>query len=422
MAPKPSASVFALPLPPWLQPASSRTAQYDRKRKNAGSEDELDDDTTDVATDTETEAGPSLVLTPNESHQYRIAGQPLHQELSRGHFPHEPPKDAGVKRESTASQLKALADLSPPIYPPQSAQEGNIRFQHLGVLTAIVHRCMLQGDYVRAGRAWGLVLRENYRGIPMDVRNEDRWGIGAEILLRRDQQEPSTGFDASSTPSAFTPKGFAEAKEYYERLILNHPFMKSSPESVSSLNFYPAMFGLWVYVTQEQSNIARKDVAAGQEEESDAFSDEGSESDLEQRRTQRERDAISAIRARELEQAQQIATRMDQLLPSPPYSDSPELLELRGMISLWIGDLLVSALTLPVGFDEDPDDDTMLIDNVPGALAARREHRFATDKKAVEVQKSAELFEKAKKRGRGVTYNLENFHIDDGTHNQDEEK
>lgn len=424
MAPSPSASVFSLPLPSWLQPSGSRASQYDRKRKSVRSEDGLDGETTEAASGTESEpAGPSLVLTPNESHQYRIAGFPFHQELPQGRFPHGPPNDEDIKRDTTSRQLKALADLSPPIYPPQSAQQGNIRFQHLGALTAILHRCMLQGDYVRAGRAWGLILRESYRGFQMDVRNEMRWGIGAEILLRRDQQETSTSLGTSktpdmedSTPLNFTAKGFAEAREYYERLILNHPFSKSSPQSISSLHFYPAMFGLWVYVTQEESNMARKDAATRQDEESEGFSeDEGSESEFGQRRKQQSRTgaAISSIRAQELEQAQQIATRMDQLLGSPPYSDSPELLELRGMVSLWIGDLLISALALPVDFDEDYDNGGMLIDGAPGSLEARREHRLATEKKAVEVQKSVEFFGKAKKRGRSVAYNLENLHIDD---------
>jgi hypothetical protein len=425
MAPTPSASVFSLPLPPWLQPSGSRASQYDRKRKSSVDGETTDiGDTTDVASGTESEpAGPSLVLTPNESHQYRIAGFPLHQELPQGHFPHGPTQDENIKRDTTARQLKALAGLSPPIYPPQSAQQGNIRFQHLGALAAILHRCMLQGDYVRAGRAWGLILRESYRGFQMDARNETRWGIGAEILLRRDQQDTSvslgtgkTSDAADSKPLNFTAKGFAEAKEYYERLILNHPFSKTSPQSISSLHFYPAMFGLWVYVTQEESNMTRKEAAIRQEEESEGFSeDEGSDFEFGQRRKQQSKAdaAISSIRAQELEQAQQIGTRMDQLLGSPPYSDSPELLELRGMVSLWIGDLLISALALPVDFDEDYDNDRMLIDGAPGSLEARREHRLATEKKAVEVQRSVEFFEKAKKRGRSVAYNLEKLHIDD---------
>ncbi|CAP99406.1 Pc22g21180 [Penicillium rubens Wisconsin 54-1255] len=424
----PSSSVFSLPLPPWLQPPSTRVSQYDRRKrkKSVGwSESDLDgEETTDIASATESEpAGPPLVLTPNESHQYRVAGFPFHQELPKGHFPHEADKEEQLRRETTSRRLKDLAALSPPIYPPQSAQQGNIRFQHLGALTAILHRCMLQGDYVRAGRAWGLILREDYRGFQMDVRNEARWGIGAEILLRRDEQKTSANPGTTkvpnpmeSTPINFTTKGFAAAKEYYDRLILNHPFTKSSPQSISSLHFYPAMFGLWVYITQEESKMTRKNISLRQEEEPEEFSeDENSESEFGHRRKSLNKTdaAITATRALELEKAQQIAARMDQLLGSPPYSDSPELLELRGMICLWIGDLLLSALSLPVDFEENDDPDRMLMDETPSSLEARREYRLATEKKAVEVQRSIELFEKAKKRGRSVAYNMESLHIDD---------
>ncbi|OGE53570.1 hypothetical protein PENARI_c007G00672 [Penicillium arizonense] len=425
MASAPSASVFSLPLPPWLQPSGTRVSQYDRQKRSAKwSEDDLHGEETDFASATESEpAGPPLVLTPNESHQYRIAGFPFHAELPGGNFPHQPAKDEPVTKVKAPGHLRALADLSPPIYPPQSVQEGNIRFQHLGVLTTILHRCMLQGDYARAGRAWGLILREEYRGFRMDVRNEARWGIGAEILLRRDQQEAPPSAGASMAPDATvatsltsTTKGFAEAKEYYERLILNHPYMKSSPHSISSLHFYPAMFGLWVYVSQEESNTARKDIALRQEDESDGFSDdEDPETELEHGQMPRNKTAtaISKVRLRELEQAQQIAARMDQLLISPPFSDSPELLELRGMVSLWIGDLFLSALVTPVD-EEDKDPDRMLMDEAPGSLEARRAQRLATEKKEAEVQKSIEFFGKAKKRGRSVAYNLESLHIDDG--------
>ncbi|KAJ5747496.1 uncharacterized protein N7511_009192 [Penicillium nucicola] len=423
MASAPSASVFSLPLPPWLQPSGSRVSQYDRQKRSAKwSEDELDGAESDFASGTELEStGPPLVLTPNESHQYRIAGFPFHAELPGGNFPHQPVKDEPVTTVKASGHLRALANLSPPIYPPQSAQEGNIRFQHLGVLTTILHRCMLQGDYTRAGRAWGLILREEYRGFRMDVRNETRWGLGAEILLRRDQHEvpPSPGArktDATvATPLRSTTNGFVEAKEYYERLILNHPYLKSSPHSISSLHFYPAMFGLWVYVSQEESKTARKDFSIRQDESDASSEDEDQDSELQHGQTPNNKiaAAISKVRLLELEQAQQIAARMDQILSSPPFSDSPELLELRGMVSLWIGDLFVSALAIPVE-EENEDPDQMLLDEAPGSLEARRAHRVATERKAAEVQKSIEFLEKAKRRGRSVAYNLESLHIDDG--------
>lgn len=431
MASVPSSSVFSLPLPPWLHPPGTRSSQYDRRKRKksvAWSEDDMDgEQTTDIGSATESEAaGKPLILTPNESHQYRIAGFPSNQELPKSPFPHRLGMEGKPEKASASRHREALAALPSPLYPPQSAQQNNIRFQHLGVLTAILHRCMLQGDYVRAGRAWGLILREEYRGFQMDARNEARWGIGAEILLRRDQRESPASSEFSKVPNAsestyltFTARGFADAKEYYERLILNHPFTKSSPQSISSLHFYPAMFGLWVYATQEESKIARENALLHEEEEdSDGFlEDEDSESGFSHHRKSQTKThtVMTAIRVRELNEAHQIAARMDQLLNSPPYSDSPEMLELRGMISLWIGDLLISALSLPVGFEGDDDHDRMLMDEGPGFLEARREHRIAQEKKAAEVQRSIEFFEKARKRGRSVAHNLENLHLGDDT-------
>jgi hypothetical protein len=82
----------------------------------------------------------------------------------------------------------------------------------------------------------------------MDVRNEARWGIGAEIslaaakpLVVKFMGVLSIGFGTLVVP------GLAE--------VFCHPFTKSSPQSISSLHFYPAMFGLWVYITQEESKM-----------------------------------------------------------------------------------------------------------------------------------------------------------------------
>lgn len=427
MAPAVSASLFSLPLPSWLQPTSTRVAHYDRKRKKIDdwTDDDGNADTTDVASGTESAApGQSLVLTPNESHQYRIAGLSVDQELPGGNFPHAPAKDEPRTRRNLPSQLlRDLAALSSPVYPPQSAaHQGNLRLQHLAVLTAILHRCLLQRDYTRAGRAWGLILREEFRGLSVDVRNEDRWGIGAEILLRRGPQDGSTNTplpqhhpssDDDRTPLPFTRKGFAEAKEYYEKLILNHPYSKTTPHAISALHFYPAMFGLWVYVAQEESNIARRDLVLDDNGSSEELSDEEDSSlDLEQRQESKKRALVATIRAQELEQAQQIGTRMDSLLSSPPYSDSPELLELRGMVSLWTGDLLVLSLATSPESDDDPD---VMTDDLPGSFEERRAHRLAMEKRQVEVQKSKEFLAKAQKRGRGVSYNLEHLHIDDAS-------
>lgn len=430
MAPAVSASSFALPLPRWLQPTSPRVAQYDRRKRrrqtNPWSDGEdVDGDTTDATDATSMRdsvpAGPPLVLTPNESHQYRIAGLPLDQELPQGRFPHAPPKKDGYNRGRLPNQLSHdLATMPTPLYPPQSpAHAGSLRLQHLAALTTILHRCLLQGDFTRAGRAWGLIMREQFRGKPADARLENRWGIGAEILLRRDQQSvPSSGHisptDAAiggRTPLPFTHKGFTEAKEYYERLILNHPYLKTNPHSISALHFYPAMFGLWVYVAQEESQVEMDRI---DDEESDELSDEDLVDEFgEHGESNRKQALIAKVRGQELEQAQQIATRIDSLLGSPPYSDSPEILELRGMVSLWIGDLLALSLVKPPPeFLDEYGYDAMDTDGTDEPFEVRREQTRAMEQRKVEIHKSGEFLDKARKRRRGVSYNMEDLRIE----------
>ncbi|GMF72035.1 hypothetical protein F9C07_5694 [Aspergillus flavus] len=431
MASVPSASAFSLPIPSWQQPQSARVARYEsRKRKKVHDGWDTEDDvfegeTTDAGSEV-APSGTSLILSPEEAHQYRIAGLSFDRELPGGHFPHGPAKDERASNRGKDNVMKGLSSLTPPIYPPQSAAyQGNLRLQHIAVLSSILHRCLLNRDYVRAGRAWGLILREEFRGNPIDVRVEGRWGIGAEILLRRDRQlsditsgsarSVRNGQKTEASKLCFTREGFEAAKQYYERLIIQYPFRKTAPDFTSSLHFYPAMFGLWVYVTQEESNAARQDIwnrqeVAPKEDPDDAASDPES-SDGSSQETQ---SLVADIRAIELHEAQKIAARMDEVLVSPPYSDSPELLELRGMVSLWIGDLFMSSLAHRVedndGFD---DNDLTAGEDFQNSIQARREQRLADEKRQSEVEKAHDLFEKAKQRGKGMTSTLEDLHIDD---------
>ncbi|PYI08150.1 hypothetical protein BO78DRAFT_459927 [Aspergillus sclerotiicarbonarius CBS 121057] len=421
MASVPAASVFSLPLTPWQQPSSVRVAQYEpRKRKKdlddwGDDDNDVDGDITDAASEA-APPGPSLTLSPDEAHQYRIAGLSFDQELPGGNFPHAP-----------------LTSLSSPIYPPQSAaHQGNLRLQHLAVLSSILHRCLLQKDFIRAGRAWGLILREEVGGTPVDVRTEERWGIGAEILLRRGRQLSDMASDnaqeddagQSAAPSSrllFTREGFENAQQYYERLIIQHPYRKAAPDAISPLHFYPAMFGLWIYVTQEESNVSRQriwDTHGAIPDDNSEDEDTAAEPQDHASSRQKTNAMIASVRKSELNQAQKIAARMDEILGSPPYSDSPELLELRGMVSLWIADLFVSSL--PYGQTDEymdhsdfDDDSSESADDIQDSLQERRERRLAIERKESEVQKSQDYFEKAKQRGKGVTSTFGDLHIDD---------
>jgi hypothetical protein len=426
MTPRPSASFFSLPLAPWQQPQSTRVAKYEprkRKRREDDDDDDLDTEdreTTDTASDPErnpvSSSSSPLILSPDEAHQYRIAGMPLDQERPGGHFPHAAAvPEVHPPRTTDATLREELSSLTPPIYLPRSvAQDGNLRFQHLAVLTTILHRGLLERDFVRAGRAWGLILREEFGGHPVDVRNGGRWGIGAEILLRRDLQMARQSHEPKAeTRPWWTRKGFEDAKNYYERLILQYPYRKSAPDAVSSLHFYPAMLGLWIYVVQQESQATR-DALERQDEESSEHSAEG-EGEEEDRlsgwdQAQGRFAPMAKIRSKELEEAQQIAARLDELLVSPPYADDPELLRLRAMVSLWVGDLYVLSRS-PA---EDPEE-SMSIDDPATAesIIARREKKIVLEKREAEREKSRVLLEKAKRRSKGVAQTLEGLHLDD---------
>ncbi|OAX81200.1 hypothetical protein ACJ72_04458 [Emergomyces africanus] len=443
-----SSSHFSLPLATWQQPLSFRTSQYETRKRQQNNqnprldveEDELpttevsDDDSsaTSDAGEQATSSGPrsSIVLSPKEAHQYRVAGHAFHKELPGGSFPHSRPRSAKTKstRISRREIETELAQLSPPIYLPRATGQNNsLRLQHLDVITTILHRCLLEGDYTRAGRAWGMILRDEFGGHEMDVRNGGRWGIGAEILLWNDQDEtaePSTsigiGHDDQSNcnyPSRrrwFTRRGFERAKGYYERLVLQFPYRKSAPRALSPLDFYPAMFGLWISLVQEESQSALEaasDIVDGQDmhDFDGTFKDDSKSisSDMpHQARSSRNRkgDIIAKARHKELLEAEQIAAQMDELLISPPFSDSYELLRLRGMLSLWIADLFVSSVS-PEDSDTSMDmghlgDDVLMLSDEDGgqidSALARMEQGLGMERKMAEVERAKGFFEKAK--------------------------
>ncbi|KYG45666.1 hypothetical protein M433DRAFT_42802, partial [Acidomyces richmondensis BFW] len=229
---------------------------------------------------------------------YHVAGYPRQAELPPAPFPH-----ASINPRTRADKEtveEELAALNPPLYAPRRALDDSstsLKRQHVENLTTILHTCMLKGDWQRATRAWGLLLRTEVAGRGMDVRRHGRWGIGAELLMRN---------------SINVQDGFKLAREYYERLILQYPHTPHSQET-SSLVFYPALFNIWIYEVQNRYRVL-------------------SENDV---------DHMSELilRRQELEDALPISQRMDDLIRSPPYDTNVELLKLRAMVALWVSDL-----------------------------------------------------------------------------------
>ncbi|KAI9830664.1 MAG: hypothetical protein M1826_004493 [Phylliscum demangeonii] len=307
----------------------------------------------------------------DDGQQFRVAGcardPPIRVPL---HFPHRglvdrrparPERGRGHDRERQVEQ--ALAQLRPACYIPgggglgarimtgrasiepasaQAAVDHSLRHHHLSVLTTVLHRCLLAGDYARAGRTWGLLLRTKFRGKPVDLLAENRWGVGAEILLRRqdggggrleedeDEDEDDRSQRVRVAPQ-YTRHGFLHAKEYYERMVLQYPFYYTCAARVNPLDFYPALFSAWIYVAQQE----RRELMS--------FGDgDGHGNGHDERPGRNDADRLVLIRQRERVDADAIAARLDELMLAPPYIDRAEFWRLRGMVALWRADLCLS--------------------------------------------------------------------------------
>jgi RNA polymerase I specific initiation factor len=352
--------MFSFPLHAYHQrpqAKSNNTSPRKRKRKGSGAQEGQEPVQTQAADSYATSlssrsasrrSATSAVLTPDEIHQYAIAGQPVQEELPKHPFPHgnsNSPDGPSRFDYDLRQQLKPAHIPPAEKYTPSVC--GSLHQQHLAVMTTVLHRSLMEEDFVRAGRALGMILRDETGGLPTDIRAEGRWGIGAEILIRQDAQVQHTRRERSGSSSLdqskngekklkawFTRRGFEDAKKYYERLIVQYPFYKQNPDGVSALDFYPAMFGLWIYVVHQEAKLKTlnsEPVADGSYED-DELRDETASSGI--GTSSRHQSVLE-----ELSQAKEIGDRMDSVMSSLPYRDHAELIDLRRMVKIWIHDL-----------------------------------------------------------------------------------
>ena len=313
--------------------------------------------------------------------QYQASGQAFDAELPGLTFPH-----ASLSSNATGLTLNdtktavgdELATLKPPLNRSKLKASWNssireavgnrvfgLRQKHIDNLTAVLYRCVHEADFLRAGRAWGMLLRAEKSGHGMDIRECDRWGLGAEILLNRNAYLTKEDCEEGQGPwhaevstddqvmkfsgGWFSREGFENAKDYYARLILQYPYRKASPTATSALDFYPAMFGLWLYVVQEQHKTAMKGVGKFAKNSVDGSTetsvDEGANLSPVPEFSKHQR--MAEIRNHTVQSGNKIASRLDELLLSPPYSDDSRLWRLRGMVALWVADLWLVAVPLP---------------------------------------------------------------------------
>ena len=350
-----------------------------RKREEISSEVDSGISTTEDRVSRTPAISTQMTLSHDIASQHEIFRQALAEGLPGSNFtqnfPHRSQTSFRSKtKEEIAHELTtlkpALSSARGPGYDIQTNLAGTpgLRQRHLAAMTTTLQRCLLEGDYIRAGRAWGLLLRTEHNGHIIDLRTNNRWGVGAEILLRRDMElarkrkfGPMSDFNEFAKSDRarscwFSVDGFEKAKNYYERLVLQYPYRKIAPNATGPLDFYRAMFGLWIYSVNEQHfaelgslrnhtdrNVHNNSIVED-ETESESKLDAASASDIgTELRYSQERDRI---RKCTLERALEISSRLAELLISPPYTNSDVFKSLRKMVDQWIKDL--SADTSPV--------------------------------------------------------------------------
>lgn len=182
-----------------------------------------------------------------------------------------------------------------------------------------------------------------------------------------------------------TKEGLSKAKDYYERLILEYPYKRQFANSVNALDFWPAMLSCEIYGIQFSQRAQLQKISAreesqdydGTESVSDNMEDDEDEYTFSQRVEEKRRQRKDErswkerenVRLQTLAATQAVTTRMDELMTSPPYSDSVRLLRLRAMLMLYVGDLSVPDI-LAGDMDADVEDNDLRED-----LATRRIER-----------------------------------------------
>ncbi|KAK3634681.1 hypothetical protein LTR56_015108 [Elasticomyces elasticus] len=320
----------------------ARKQATDRKRKREELEEDSNDDggVVDLKSTSATprQSGSAFNHPVNRTDPYHVAGYSRQDDLPPPPFPH-----AAVRsREPYLKIEEELAALNPPIRlsTRENAKPTSLQRRHVDNLTTLLHTCILRGDWERASRAWSLLLRTEIYGGSMDLRQQGRWGIGGELLMRRKPASDHGKADSEEAVSSFSDDGFKAAREYYERLILQYPHTSRTQHNVNALAFYPALLNVWIFEVQDRAKRRQKEAEAAPR----TFSSVPQRSD--------DASPDAALRKQELDEALPIAQRMDELLVSPPYDSSATLLQILGMVGLWLADLRGGS-----GSKEDEDTD-----------------------------------------------------------------
>lgn len=341
-----------------------------------------------------------LSLAPDEILQYQLAGLGLDKPLPKvKDFPHravvnelapnaeqQARKKIQLRRKHSSEDGLKDSDDEVSLHDEDTHVEENVksgargphlRMQHLSVLTTILHKCLLYNDIPRASRAFAMLLRTQVGGRELDLRSTGYWIIGAH-LLNQSEEKPTVNSPSfkdgngsvGSSNEEFTGRerewgtkdGRTKARDYFMKLILQHPYKRQFHGTVTALRIWPIMVTWEIYGIQHEQKERLRQIAAatdggkdfdGSEDgamddsvDSDEsnISSEFQERNYQARTYHRQENAWirrEEVRQETLAAAEKIASRLDELMTNPPYSDYQPIMEIRAHLAAYVSDLSV---------------------------------------------------------------------------------
>ncbi|KAH6691669.1 hypothetical protein F5X68DRAFT_274200 [Plectosphaerella plurivora] len=338
-----------------------------------------------------------LSHTPSTLSQFLVAGLADSEKVPSKvlkHFPHGPWRDASSRRKRRARRGSSVASSVDSDGHTSSGDitstDGETDFETeaddtssrlpkdkkyaaeraaLRPLAQSVAIFLSRGDIPSAKRAYGLLMRSKISGKRVDIRRNNYWELGAEILMREQPpEEHAWGPESSSEeptqrraiyPLANVPK----VKDYFDDLIRNYPYHKTAKAAASAMQFHPAVLSYEMYQAHAhyaqaleqaeadardwRANLDNLDFGMENGEDLGVLRDDYSEP-LQRRRSfgspsaEQEAQLLQAkdgIRVQTLASMREMMERMDRLLEDPSFSRSGELLRLIGVLALYMADL-----------------------------------------------------------------------------------
>ncbi|KAJ3498202.1 hypothetical protein NLG97_g1320 [Lecanicillium saksenae] len=246
--------------------------------------------------------------------------------------------------------------------------------KHLAVLTRSIHQFLGQGDVTKAARAFGLALqlRPYYR--PMDIRRDDLWALGAEIIMREGEEQRNEmsqnqntseynddGVETGAREGFRIPLRWGSAanmnklRAYLETLVQQYPYDYRSPKKISALHFNISLYSCEIYniYIEHTAGLAGTGTSTDESLIDDSLVDEDSEMRLETlvedesfhatrgRRREESSHPKDKVRQQTLAAIKAVVARLDALMREMPYTKNHELLRLRATASLFMADLAV---------------------------------------------------------------------------------